>query len=536
MCNLRFLSWNLRTFGAPIPPDSALRDIARLMLVSLADVIAIQEVQIGRDTTGQIGSDISPDVTELLQNLCGLLRDADPDAGWVFMVSGINNSDRARSMSDAYAFFWKCYPAASKFAHADPVQKISCLQSPVIIRRQGTDLLGRRPGMIVLDVTAKADVAPVAVNVVSWHAPTPCNQIAKNGAPSSGRGIIDLGSIPEVGGWVMVDRTGGHAVAKPEPGAPLPFVDTIVLGDFNYKMDAPKADIVYYNLLNTYQPCISTPDKIVTTTYSSDPTKPFKNPSSYDNIFALKPHGKFLPSLSFTGQSGALDFIRMEAEQLGRAAEIAYYPTETAWYVIFIDQYKRQYAKDGISDHLPVWADFKLGQGVPGGTSNARPTSGAGNNCAFHALGALDAASGMYVDPDAAQHRNDLANWILAAIDPGDLARLQAIQDDLVRTLIDAYSANPQAIAFLNLCLDATAQDLAQSADFKTLVEAYIAVLRNTRMLTWHELAMLAQQLGITIRLWNSDSGEYRFRDLNAGHAVTETYHFGVHFFRYIPN
>lgn len=535
MCNLRILSWNLRTFGAPIPPDVALRAIAVLMLESQADVIAVQEVQIGRDTTGQIGSDISSEVVDLLRQLCSLLDAGDPDAGWVFMVSGINNSNRAKSMSDAYAFFWKRYPARSKMAHDDPVQKISCLQDPVIIRRPGSDLLGRRPGMIVFDVTAKADSVPVAVKVVSWHAPTPCNQVAKTG-PSSGRGIIDLGSIPEVGGVVMVDRTGGHQVAKAEPGAPLPYIDTIVLGDFNFKMDASKAEIVYHNLLTNYQPCISSPDHIVTTTYSSDPTKPFKQPSSYDNIFALKRHGKFVPSLTFTGTSAAIDFIKIDAELLGQAAEIQYYPAEAAWYVVFIDLYKRQYAKTGISDHLPVWADFKLGQGTPPGTSSAKPTSGADNNCAFHALGALDGLTGMYVDPDAAQHRNDLADWILAAIVPGNLARLTAIQDDLVRTLLDVYEVNPIATQHLRLCLDAAAQDLLQDDYFKSLVAHYIEILRQNRMLTWHEVAMLAQQRGITIRLWNSDAGAYVSRNLNEGHAVTDVYHFGLHFFRYIPN
>ena len=508
--------------------------IAEIIIDLCPDIVTIQEVQIGRACAGNIGAPISPKIVASLQKILTLLQAADSSAGWALCVSPVNNSNRAKSMSDAYAFFWKAFPAQSKFAHADPAQGIICLQEPTILRLETGNLKGRRPGMMVFGIAAQAGDPPIPLKILSWHAPTPCNMIGKYGMPSSGRGIMELAYLDAVGGSIMKSGRGGQSPYQPAQAAPLPEVDTMLLADTNYQMDASQAEVVYHNLCENYTPCISTPGRIVKTTYSCDPTQPFKNPGSYDNIFVLKDHDKWKASFTFTGSSGSYDFIKAEAEKLGKAAGISYYATATAWYVNFTSLYKKQYGLAGISDHLPVWADFEINRGTGAASAAIKPTDGANNNCVFHAtFGGLDARSGLYTDPQAATRRTQFALWLQGL----SAANLENIRQDLLSSLIEVFSADPTVSADLRQLISNSNIALAAWNGLADVMKDYITGILQGRMLLWHEVSMIAQWQSISIRLWTLNKGAYFSRDLNAGHgAPRDIYHFGVHFFRYHPS
>ncbi len=544
MSGLRIVSWNLRTFGDPAPSEEALREMADLMLATLGDVICIQEVQSGDKIEREIGVAINPAVIALLEQLLGFLRARDPNADWQLRVSGINNSEKAKSMRDAYAFFWKTRPALSQFVHEQAVQLVSCLQNPVILRQPDEDHFpGRRPGMIVLAVTGAPDDLPVPLKVISRHAATPCNTISKaNKGPSSGKALCQLGSLAEIGGWVMVDRTRGRECREPEMRQPLPKVDTVFVGDCNFSMEKGKAKTVYYNLTKAYQPCVSTlePKNIVKTTYSTNPEKPFENPSSYDNIFVLRDHAGFKSSFNFTGASGAFDFIADLAETLADEFPIKAFARETAWYVVFREKYKKQNSWHGISDHLPVWADFNLVAGTPA-TAAIKPTCGDSNNCLFHAVfGVMNAATGQFTDLHAALHRTEFAN----AIEGLTSATVGPVRSDLLAAMLEFFHARPPIAELLTRLISNPGLDpfnLDIFPLFPKLLDQYVQSIHGGRMLLWHEAAMLAMSRQQNIRLWSVSDGAYHSHDLSGGPnaapaAFHSIYHFGLHFFRYDPN
>lgn len=530
MCFIRVLSWNIRTFGERQPMDVVVRGLADLILKSCADVVCVQELQSGRDAPDQIGAPIGIGPFMAAIALWVGLTSRDAEAGWAFSISGLNNSGVANSMRDAYLFLWKQHPKLSVFGHLKPVEHIGLLQQPSILRRTGSDIFpGRRPGMIVLNALSAIGKKVVPFKVVSWHAATPCNSIKKNGAVSSGRGLIELATLTEIGGIAprMVRRQWVNT-----PVNPLPAIDTIVLGDFNYSLDKTGAATAFANLLANFVPCVSQDGHIVRTTYSSNPTRPFENPSSYDNIFVLKAHDDFVPSLRFLNNSGAIDFIRQQAEELGQAAEIRYFATEAAWFVIFKDKYKKQYGTCGLSDHLPVWADFEVGDGTDS-TDRICKTDGDNNNCLFNATLGTEVL-GTYVDILAANHRTEFANW-LAGLNIGNLTA--DARAELLSAMIAHFEGLPRITNGLQTLLG-NAADIFASAAFTSVIARYITSIRNGRMLYWHEAALLAIQRGITIRLFRNVPGQgFVFVPLNPGHgAPVDIYHFGVHFFHYRAN
>ncbi|TMV92283.1 hypothetical protein FGG78_07755 [Thioclava sp. BHET1] len=535
MATLKIVSWNLRTFGDPIPPDVVLRQIAEILITHMqADIVCLQEIQAGVTTSGTIGSTVSPEITGALDALLAKLRALDPAGAWVYRLSGLNNSSRSKSMRDAYAYFFKTTPAASPHAHSDAPAQLAELQSPSILRvESGGQFPGRRPGLATFEVTASANAPPVPFNLISWHAATPCNTIgkAKNGS-SSGRALMALAKLRDIGGDLRKDISGGHGITVLERVNPLPDIDTIFLGDCNYNMAASRADIVYENLTTHYQPCVSTFDHVVTTTYSADPTKPLTGSSSYDNIFVLRAHDSFAPALQFANQSGAFDFIRFQAEQLGGAAEIKYFATEAAWYVCYIDQYKRQHAEYGISDHFPVWAEFTIGAGSTA-SRNIHATSGADNNCLFHAVfGALD-DNGIYVDPQAAAHRTTFANQLEASFAP---TQFDTIRANVLSVMIEQYQDMPAWLAVAQNLLSNPLLDPTTVPEWPAMVAQYLAPIRSGRMLFVHEAEILAQQQSVTLNLWRADGGNYQMLPLNPGQAQSrDIYHCALHFFRYTP-
>lgn len=534
MKTLKIVSWNLRTFGDPIPPDVALRGMAAIIVgVLQPDIVCIQEIQPGPNVFATIGAPISPAIDAALEDLLGKLDAAEPLAGWQLAVSGVNSA-RSVSMCDAYAFFWKATPGNSPLSHADAPPLIVMLQLPEILRQPGGDKFpGRRPGMIPFEITSEPNAPPVVLNVISWHAATPCNAYgkAKNG-PSSGRALMALATLTEIGGTLRRDKSGGWGDYEWIDGQPLPDVDTIFLGDCNFSMSASKADVVYRNLTTNYTPCVSTFTNIVNTTYSADPTKPFSSVSSYDNIFLLNARQGFSPAVTFTGASGAYDFIAAEARRLGGVSGIQYFADDAAWYVCFLDNYKRQCAQFGISDHLPVWAEFQVDEGLAN-SQEIRPTSGADNNCLFHATFGVENGVGVYVDAGATLRRTQLANAIEQAMISKNIA---AIRDHVLRVMINEFGAAPTWLGVAQNLLANPLLDPFLAPEWEPMVVQYLAGIRGGRMLYADEAAMVAIQANITIELWIADAGEYRSLTLNAGHTVTDIYHFGVHFFRFEPN
>lgn len=528
MPSLRVLSWNLRTFGSAPVSGPKLQKIAEIILASQADMVCIQEVMIGDGVTGEVGAPISAASIALINLLITALQSGDPGAGWAGAVSGVD-SGVSDHMRDAHAFFWKTVPGKTKFQHGDPIDGIELLIEPVILRQEGKDAFpGRRPGMAMLGITAGKDWFPV--NIISYHAPTPCNRFSKG--VGSGYGINALATLPEIGGGMQVGT--GWSWSYQDSGVPLPQIDTIVAGDFNFSMDQTWAQWTYTNLLTNYQACVSDPGHVVYTTYGPDASQVFRLVSAYDNIFALKPHDGFTPALTYAKSSGSIDFILADSQLLGAATGIVSFGTDAAWYVIHKDLYNRQHAAVGLSDHLPVWADFTIGV-ASASAANILPTAGANNNCLFHAIyGAL--TNGFYVDATAAQRRANLATILTgygtaAAFPTG--ANLTGVRNAILSSMINDFDGFPAALTILQLLL-ANNNNPFTVVGFPALFTTYVANILGGRMLYVHEAELLACIDNIQVTLNYVDRGQIRTVTFNAG-AVQQVviYHQALHFSRY---
>src|SRR5690348_6475596 len=178
MCTVRILSWNLRTFGSHDVHAEDLRRIAAIILASQADVVALQELMIGKGVSGQVGSTISEQSIALIVKLTLLLQEGDDGGKWCGAWSGVD-SGFADHMRDAYAFLWKATPAQSKLAHTGaPDALVDLMPNPVILRQDGKDAFpGRRPALFMLNAQVGSSVTPF--NVIAYHAPTPCNRFSK---------------------------------------------------------------------------------------------------------------------------------------------------------------------------------------------------------------------------------------------------------------------------------------------------------------------------------------------------------------------
>ena len=351
-----------------------------------ADIVCIQELQCGQGTPLKIGAPISEESLDAVGALLHALNERDANLWWS-NSSGVDYA-KSGSMRDAYAFFWKVAPINSKFKHDDPVDLIEDLFEPQILEPGSKpEFPGRRPALFSISVHVGSTITPV--NIISYHAMTPCNAFSTGGV-GAGHGINALSRLVEVGGSFW--RSTGFKFLYEEVNPP-PQVDTIILGDFNYSMDKLGAADVYKSLLTYYHPCINGPDTkdVRLTTYSADPTQPFKQTSAYDNIFILNEHKAFKPSLTFTGKSEVVDFIKAEAVLLGNVADIQYFATETAWYVVYRDTYRNQH---GRVRHQRSLAGLRRVQRRERQRQHrlaqVLPTSGADNNCLLHAVyGAL---------------------------------------------------------------------------------------------------------------------------------------------------
>lgn len=482
---------------------------------------------IGDGVTGEVGAPISAASMALVGRLATGLQTSDPGSGWRGAVSGVD-SGVSDHMRDAYAFFWKTLPGKAKNPHADPVDGIELLIEPLILRQEPSDNFpGRRPGMVMLGITAGKDWFPV--NVISFHARTPCNRFSKN--VGAGYGINALATLPEIGGGKWVSN--GRLSVFKDSGVPLPQIDTIVTGDFNYSMGESSAANAYYNLLKYYQPCVSDPDNVVYTTYGPDATQAFRLVSAYDNIFALKPHDGFKPALTYANRAGSIDFILEDSRQLGQATGIVSFGTDAAWYVIHKDLYGRQHSAEGLSDHLPVWADFTVG--VASATaSRILPTAGTGNNCLFHAIFGVP-TNGFYIDAQADQRRGGLVGTLLGygrdqAFPTGALA---GVRNAILSSMINDFDGFPVVLTALQLLLANNVNPFTVPG-FSPAYLKYMSNIAGGRMLYVHEAELIAYLSNTTISLSFVDRGQIYTNTFNNGQAQTVTiYHQALHFSRW---
>ena len=524
MATLRVLSWNIRTLGSHPLTTPVLGSIVEIILNSKADIVCIQELQIGRDVVGEVGAPISQSSFDVIERIYSGLNKKVPGANWWWACSGVD-SGISDSMRDAYAFLFKQTPNTSKddYCHIDAPDKIEDLCEPVILRQPGVDHFpGRRPGMFTVKVTAAKTEIPV--NIISYHACTPCNTFSKgNGA---GFGINALATLLEIGGGMY--KSDGHKSVYSSLN-PLPQIDTIVLGDFNYSMDQNWAKFTYYNLLLNYTACISTLDKAQLTTYSPDSTKTFKLISAYDNIFLLSKHDDFKPALSYKKSSGVIDFIAEEIKNLGPLHDLT---VEDIWFTLHQDAYGRQYATEGISDHIPVWADFTI-SGKDTTASQIKLTCGSANNCLFHAIFGTSDANGMYIDADAVAHRQALMTGlrnVLVNSFPSD-----AFRSAVLHSMLEEFNADPDARNSLAWLIANADQNPFDSIGFPELYTRYIASIDTGRMLYVNEAQILACLFAKTVVLHSIDRGKYYEMTFNPGQPKVDIYHQALHFSRWIP-
>jgi endonuclease/exonuclease/phosphatase family metal-dependent hydrolase len=532
MPGLRILSWNIRTLGSHPKTGDDIYRIANIILDSKADIVCIQELMIGNGVVGAVGADISQGSFDIIKSILEDLAAMDDEALWWGTVSGVN-SGVSDHMRDAYAFLWKQVPGASKDRHANPVDSILALGEPVILRQVPADHFpGRRPGMLSVNIVVGNTTTPL--NIISYHAPTPCNKFSKGSG--SGYGINALATLPEIGGGMQ--QSTGHTWSYVDSVTPLPQIDTIVLGDFNYSMDDKHAPFTYKNLFDNYQACVSTPEKPTFTTYSPNPQQALRLVSAYDNIFVLKKHSTFQPSCIFNGRFECIDFIKDEAEQLGEEMQIDDVGAREVWSFVHTDDYGKQHAVHGLSDHLPVWAEFTIGGGSTASTSQRiLSTSGAGNNCLLHAIyGVL--TNGQYFDGTAQTRRNNLFSSLMQYLKQKAFPSV-TIRNAVLSGMINVFSGDAGVITLLRAFLLNAAVDPFTSVllrRFGELLGEYALGIKGNRMLYVHEAEVLAEIDNITVVLWLVDRGQYRSQTINAGpgRAGTVTiFHQGYHFSRF---
>lgn len=528
MARLRILSWNLRTFANyPLRPAD-LRQIAEIMLQSQADIVCVQEVQTGEGVIGRVGAPISAASLHAVGRLYQTLYAADPGGAWGAACSGAN-SGFADHMRDAYAFFWKTQPTKSAFAHAEAPDGIQGMTEPVVLRQQGKDAFpGRRPGMLTVHVHVGDAVAPV--NIISYHAPTPVNRFSKG--DGAGYGINSLATLAEIGGGMQ--KGTGRSWEYVAEVMPLPQIDTVVVGDFNYSMDQKWAQFTYNNLLSNYQACVSDPKNVVLTTYAPDAQQALRLISAYDNIFVLRKHSTFTPALT-AASSGCIDFIQQEAAKLGQAVGVKDLGTEVGWYVVHLDRYKKQLAVRGLSDHIPVWAEFTL-DATDSTAQHVEPTSGADNNCLLHAMFGAP-VNGMYSDPAAGGRRDGLVTALTGyltnrAIPPGGSSAL--IREAIVSAMLNQFAGEPDCENLLRVLLAHSDINPFDDGRFDEMFARYIQSIANGRMLWVQEAALLACLADIPLTLHYPDRAPDTFNP--DGHQPpVEIFHRGLHFSRWLP-
>ncbi len=352
MPNLTVMSWNLRTFGSnTLPNDIAL--IANIIRQSNADIVCIQEVQIGPGIPNVIGAPIHPNIMADLNTLHLALNGITVGSTWSFAVTGANRGvNQNGGMRDAYAYFWLDTPTGVA-GKAGSFPRITNNFTDVVNVLAGNPNMrwpGRRPGVGIFQLWT-APAASLNLNIISLHAGTPAN------GPFAAASIEYLSKLPSVGG----SYPGAAAINY----RPSPNTNTLVVGDFNFIVNggyfpySALMNVSAPNLVSGYIMNIGNPGAPVLTTYSPNPPNPPIPPnqpnlvSSYDNIFSLS-NAPYTPAVNTVpvGAGIHIDFIAARINALiaaGMTLGNAYYSL-----------YKRQHMPNGASDHLPVCQDFQI--------------------------------------------------------------------------------------------------------------------------------------------------------------------------------
>jgi endonuclease/exonuclease/phosphatase family metal-dependent hydrolase len=325
MPNLRVMTWNLRTFGSNTLPNDIDR-IGEIIHTSGADIVCIQEVQIGALAGKKRGRDvdISPNIYQCLNDLRTVLNNLilPLGANWKYRVTGGNRGRQleGNGMRDAYAFFYLTNPSAV------PGHTLTSIDAerPAILDSSAWSGF-RRPGRIHCSIDSGGTTHNV--DIISIHGGTPANSIASSWTT---RNLVEF-----AGGNFTNQVTG--VVTKMYPP---PTNQTIVLGDFNYTPDHGKG---YDGLKDTYYTLrYAGPGGTTYSPIASNP--PTRTGNIYDNILPM--NVMTLPP----GGATAIDFI---ANRIFSYLALGFSVSQ-AFYML----YKRQHKPGGVSDHLPVYQDF----------------------------------------------------------------------------------------------------------------------------------------------------------------------------------
>lgn len=535
MAKLRVISWNLRTLGTHNFTADMVQRITAIILNGQIDIFCIQEIQVGIGIGVKIGDAISATSLAAVQALVDDLNSIDSGGVWQVSISGADKS-KGTSMRDAYGFIWKGLPSRSGFRHDEPLDGITLIGGPDILNHYRFP--GRRPGMATFNLIAGAETVPV--NIVSYHALTPTNILYGNingkRVPGAGMGVMSLAYLDEIGG--CMPKGNGYNWDNIVDVKPLPNIDTIVLGDFNYSMTASCASVVYHNLITNYQVCIGSLTSPVLTTYSSDAMQALRLTSAYDNIFVLKPHKTFVPALTFS-RGDVHDFIKEEAEAVGSVIDVTQFATEMAWFMVFNTLYRRQHAKMGLSDHLPVWAEFTLGTSRSVSSSSILSTSPYQNNCLFHAAFGAPGTTGVYFDANAQARRQHIADTLTGWGNAGTLMTQPArIRQAIWQSMLVWFDG---LMAVTNVLAQTVGNDLfdpTTDPNFALWFTSYANGITNGRMMYANEIELVGNLFDVTIALstFTPDRSGYITSTYNPGAAATvNIFHQFLHFNRFNP-
>ncbi len=352
---IKILSWNLRTYGSTKKTADEYRVIVDTILGSAADIVCIQELMHGHDGNRTIGSAISQKSIRRMKRLADELVRQDPNCTWWYSYTGRNagrSTGDVRHSADAYGFLWKENPDQSAQNHGVNSSTLIDLpagiaSNPCILRLPTRNFPNRRPGLLQLQVAytdAAGNAQTLPLNVISFHATTPTNQIWNYKRIRQQGGITKVSRSPGAGKSIqlLVDFNeigGGHLV-------PVPNDETVVLGDFNFDIDKAAAEPTdpYDKLRANYQMRIGALGPPITgskTTYSPISIATNRAVSSYDNVFEKSP-----TNLTYVG-SGVIDFIEA---QVGPGQN---------WNAAHAKYYGRQHGR-GVSDHMPVYAEYDV--------------------------------------------------------------------------------------------------------------------------------------------------------------------------------
>jgi len=345
MSDVRVMSWNIRTFDVgTLAPD--LTNMANIIIHEDADIVCVQEIQIGYGVPNLIDAPISAPQQAVVAALHAALVANDGASGWLFAFSGANRGTPINGgMRDAYAFFYKATPQT-----AGRYPAIALNAGPGISPPAGQGWYpGRRPGWIQLNLTDPgAPATNTLIYIYSIHAAT--NQMA---VPNAAQAIRYMPTL-----------VGGQGPGFAGAAFPLPNIATLVVGDFNYDANAlPAGGGPYANLMVNYSMGIpGNAGAPVGSTYAlgnppvgGPPVN--KTANLYDNIFHLMPGSQGVPpagSLVIAGTANptVYDFISVMMPAL-----VAGGLTNNA---AFWALYKTQHGHGGVSDHLPVLLDIQF--------------------------------------------------------------------------------------------------------------------------------------------------------------------------------